>query len=374
MLSSIGVPSSSIDSRYPSPSSASRCGVRGVPLALVVRPIAAGAEPVAQRRHGVRRQPEHVVAVVVLGDPVGLRDAVQRRVLAGQQRRAARRARRRHRIVMTERHPVLPQPLHAGQMLPPELGELIGLVRRRVVLLIGQDDQDVRASESWPRHSRSRSVSAHRPDRVSVQRRPIGGMRRQRQRWDVHRGIEWQLLVLALEAALYPTLLAAVVILLSQPRRKPLLTAYLAGGLTISIGLGLAIIAALKGSGAVDSSSSARAGSPTSPSAGWPCSLAVALATRADARYKERRQAKHPPQAGRSRRGEEGAALAAPAGPRLGPDRVHRGAGDQPPGRRLSRRAQGHRRRAPLHRPRTSPSSSRSTSSCSCWPRSRSSG
>ena len=47
---------------------------------------------------------------------------------------------------MTERHPVLPQPLHARQMLSPELGELVGLVRRRVVLLIGQDDQDVRAT------------------------------------------------------------------------------------------------------------------------------------------------------------------------------------------------------------------------------------
>ena len=46
---------------------------------------------------------------------------------------------------MTERHAVLPQPLHAGQMLPPELGELLGLVGRRVVLLIGHDDQDVRA-------------------------------------------------------------------------------------------------------------------------------------------------------------------------------------------------------------------------------------
>ena len=120
--------------------------VRDVPLALVERPIAAGPEPVAQRRHRVRRQPEHVVAVGALGDPVGLRHAVQRRVLAGQQRRAARRARRRHRIVMAERHAVLPQPLHARQMLSPVLGELVGLVRRRVVLLIGHDDQDVRAT------------------------------------------------------------------------------------------------------------------------------------------------------------------------------------------------------------------------------------
>ena len=55
------------------------------------------------------------------------------------------------------------------------------------------------------------------------------------------------LVLLALAAALYPTIVAAVVILLSQPRRLPLLTAYLAGGLTISIGLGLGIVAAAQG-------------------------------------------------------------------------------------------------------------------------------
>ncbi len=54
------------------------------------------------------------------------------------------------------------------------------------------------------------------------------------------------LVLLALSAAFYPTLFAAVVILLSQPRRLALMSAYLAGGLTISIGLGLAIVAALK--------------------------------------------------------------------------------------------------------------------------------
>ena len=47
---------------------------------------------------------------------------------------------------MAERHPVLPQTLHARQMLPPERGKLAGLVRRRVTLLIGQQDQDVRAT------------------------------------------------------------------------------------------------------------------------------------------------------------------------------------------------------------------------------------
>jgi hypothetical protein len=40
-----------------------------------------------------------------------------------------------------------------------------------------------------------------------------------------------------------------VVILLAQERPRVLLGAYLAGGLTISIGLGLAIVFALSGSG-----------------------------------------------------------------------------------------------------------------------------
>ena len=103
-----------------------------------------------------------------------------------------------------------------------------------------------------------------------------------------------QLLALALDAALYPTLLAAVVILLSQPRRKSLLTAYLAGGLTISIGLGLGIIAALQGSNAVSSSSSGVSWVTDLAVGGLALLLAVALATRADARFKERRRARHP--------------------------------------------------------------------------------
>jgi hypothetical protein len=39
-----------------------------------------------------------------------------------------------------------------------------------------------------------------------------------------------QLLVLSLDAALYPTLLAAVVVLLSQPRRRLLLASCLPAG------------------------------------------------------------------------------------------------------------------------------------------------
>lgn len=104
-----------------------------------------------------------------------------------------------------------------------------------------------------------------------------------------------QLLLLAFEAALYPTLLAAVVILLNQPRRRQLITAYLLGGLTISIGLGLAIIAALKDSGQLNSSSSGLSWRADLVVGGLALLLAVALATRADERLRERRREKRPP-------------------------------------------------------------------------------
>jgi hypothetical protein len=103
-----------------------------------------------------------------------------------------------------------------------------------------------------------------------------------------------QLLVLALDAALYPTLLAAVVILLSQPRRLALLAAYLAGGLTISIGLGLALIFVLEDSGALQDNKSGLSWTTDLAVGGLAILLAVAIATRADARWAERRRAEHP--------------------------------------------------------------------------------
>ena len=107
--------------------------------------------------------------------------------------------------------------------------------------------------------------------------------------------LDLQLLLLALEASLYPTLLAAVVILLSQPRPKRLLGAYLAGGLTISIVAGCLIVSGLEHSSTLDNGS----GSTLSWTAdlaigGLALLLAVALATRADARVAERRRARHP--------------------------------------------------------------------------------
>ncbi len=111
--------------------------------------------------------------------------------------------------------------------------------------------------------------------------------------------MDWQLLLLALEAALYPTLIAAVVILLNQPRRVVLVGAYLAGGLTISIGLGCALVFGAQGALDKHGSSSTLSWSADLAIGGLALILAVALATRSDerlrARRAARREAKHPP-------------------------------------------------------------------------------
>ena len=101
-------------------------------------------------------------------------------------------------------------------------------------------------------------------------------------------GAQLQLLLLALDAALYPTLLAAVVILLNQPRRLALMSAYLAGGLIISIGAGLLVVFGLEG--AVHGSHSTVSWTVDLAVGGLALLLAVALATRADARFAERRK------------------------------------------------------------------------------------
>ena len=104
-----------------------------------------------------------------------------------------------------------------------------------------------------------------------------------------------QLVLLALASAFYPTVVAAVVILLSQPRRLPLLSAYLAGGLTISIGLGLAIVGALKASHTLHTSRSTLGWTADLAIGGLALLLAVALATRADQRFQDRRKSRRPP-------------------------------------------------------------------------------
>ena len=99
-----------------------------------------------------------------------------------------------------------------------------------------------------------------------------------------------QLLFLALDAALYPTLLAAVVILLAQPRPRTLLGAYLAGGLFISIAIGLLIVFALGASKAVKNEQSGLSWGADLAIGGLAMLAAVAIATRADQRMRELRK------------------------------------------------------------------------------------
>jgi hypothetical protein len=99
-----------------------------------------------------------------------------------------------------------------------------------------------------------------------------------------------EILFLALEAALYPTLLAAVVILLSTPRPRRLLSAYLAGGLVVSVGLGLLIVKALESSGAIKNEGSGLSWGADLAIGGLALLLAVALGTRQDQRLRERRR------------------------------------------------------------------------------------
>ncbi len=103
--------------------------------------------------------------------------------------------------------------------------------------------------------------------------------------------------LLALDAALYPTLLAAVVILLGQERPVRLLGAYLAGGMIVSVGLGLAIVLALDGSSKF-SQGSGLSWTADLALGGLALLAAVALSLRADQRLRARRAArrarKHP--------------------------------------------------------------------------------
>src|SRR3954466_14013384 len=105
-----------------------------------------------------------------------------------------------------------------------------------------------------------------------------------------------QTFLLALEAALYPTLLAAVVILLSQPRPRRLLGAYLAGGFITSIGLGHRFVFKLKDSNAVSGGGSVLSWGGSAVSwgdgralGGLALLVAVPLATRTDDHLRQRR-------------------------------------------------------------------------------------
>ncbi|HEX5146582.1 MAG TPA: GAP family protein [Conexibacter sp.] len=104
------------------------------------------------------------------------------------------------------------------------------------------------------------------------------------------------LLLLAFEAALYPTLLAAVVILLSLDRPAVLIAAYLAGGMLVSVGLGVAIVLALGDTHVVKNEQAAVSWAVDLVFGGLILLAGLALATHQDDRFlgrrRERRAAK----------------------------------------------------------------------------------
>jgi len=107
-------------------------------------------------------------------------------------------------------------------------------------------------------------------------------------------------LVLALAAAVYPTLLAGVIVILARPRPVRKLVGFLLGGMTISIAAGIAIVGSLRGSGAV-----AGAGTATKPAVDIVAgvgSLAIAWAvwTGRVARLAAWRRKRRPPKPGPS--------------------------------------------------------------------------
>jgi hypothetical protein len=98
---------------------------------------------------------------------------------------------------------------------------------------------------------------------------------------------------LALAAAVYPTLLAGVIVILARPSPTRQLAAFLLGGMTFSVAVGLGLLFALKGSKLTTTSHK-----PTSVAidlVAGAASLAAAfvLLTRRDVALRERRELRH---------------------------------------------------------------------------------
>ena len=138
-------------------------GVGDVPLAPVVGAVAGGAEPVAHASGTVSGSSQVIAGSVgLLGQAVGVGDAVQRRVLPGEQRRAARRARGRPRVVAVQLTALRAEALARRELRAAELGQRLHLVRRRVPLLVRHDEQHVRSAGHRPGRYRRRSAFRRR--------------------------------------------------------------------------------------------------------------------------------------------------------------------------------------------------------------------
>jgi hypothetical protein len=86
-------------------------------------------------------------------------------------------------------------------------------------------------------------------------------------------------IVLALVSALWPTLVAVVIVALATENPKRLLISFLAGGLMTTIGVGLAIVFSLEGTQIVDSSKS-KTGPAVDIAVGTLCLVAAFVARR----------------------------------------------------------------------------------------------
>jgi Sap-like sulfolipid-1-addressing protein len=82
------------------------------------------------------------------------------------------------------------------------------------------------------------------------------------------------IVLLALAAAVFPTLIACVAIIISRPEPRRLLVAFYAGGMIVSIGAGIVLLDAFKGGGSVVGNSSSSPNPGTSIVTGL---LALAL-------------------------------------------------------------------------------------------------
>jgi len=108
------------------------------------------------------------------------------------------------------------------------------------------------------------------------------------------------LLLLALWAAVYPTLLAMVTIMLMLPQPRRLLAGYLAGAMLMSVGVGLLIVFALDGSSSATKTVKHTIAPAVEVTAGvLILALALAVATGHDHRFNERRARKREAAAGK---------------------------------------------------------------------------
>lgn len=96
--------------------------------------------------------------------------------------------------------------------------------------------------------------------------------------------------VLALAAAVYPTLLAGVIVILSRPNPAGQLAAFLLGGMAFSVTVGLVALFALKGSGLASTSHKPTSSGIDVGAGAVSLTVAFVLWTRRDVPLRERRE------------------------------------------------------------------------------------